>query len=95
MLGIVARLKIKPGQEEAFLSAMGALIEAVKANEPDVLSYDCFRARGSSHEFVMLEVYRSQAALDAHQAAAHVKAALPALTALLDGRPAIEVFDGV
>lgn len=95
MLGIVARLKVKPGQDGEFLNAMGALMEAVKANEPDTLTYDCFRSRTDPNEFVMLEVYRSQAALDAHQKSAHVKAALPALTELLDGRPAIEIYDGV
>ncbi|MFZ4071734.1 MAG: putative quinol monooxygenase [Caulobacterales bacterium] len=95
MLGVVARIKVKPGQEDAFLRAIGALRDAVKAQEPDTVTYDCFRSRTNPQEFVMLEVYRSQAALDAHQKAPHFLAAGAALMPTFDGMPAIEIFDGV
>jgi quinol monooxygenase YgiN len=95
MLGVVARIKVKPGQEEAFVGAMNGLIAAVKANEPETTVYECFRSRTNPQEFVMLEVYASQAALDAHQKTPHFMAAGAKLMPTFDGMPALEFYDGV
>ena len=93
MIGVVARLTIKAGEEENFKSAMRGLAEAVRANEAGNRVYQCFQARENPAEFVVLEIYDDQAALTAHGASAHFRAAGPALGATLAGAPKIEYLD--
>jgi len=93
MVAAVARIKVKSGHEQEFLDVIGELISAVRANEPDTLVYECFKSKTSENEFVMLEVYRSQAALDAHMKTAHFAAIGAKLMPLLDARPEIEFLD--
>lgn len=94
MIGVVARLPVKPGEEENFKGAMRELMAGVRANEPGNKVYQCFRSRTDPAEFVVLEIYDDQAALDAHGQSVHFRAAGPVLGAALAGRPDIQYFDG-
>ena len=40
MIGAIAKLKIKDGERDNFIEAMGNLVKAVAENEPDC-SYRC------------------------------------------------------
>ncbi|MGE0045783.1 MAG: putative quinol monooxygenase [Hyphomonadaceae bacterium] len=93
MIGVVARLPVKPGEEENFKSAMRTLMQGVRDNEPGNKVYTCFQSRANPAEFVVLEIYDDQAALDAHGKSDHFRAAGPALGASLAGRPDIQYLD--
>ena len=41
MIGVIAKLKIKDGDRDNFIEAMGKLVQAVADNEPDCFYYDC------------------------------------------------------
>ena len=40
MIGAIAKLKIKDGERDNFIEAMGKLVEAVSNNEPDCFYYE-------------------------------------------------------
>ena len=84
MIGIIARLKIKPGSEAEFEAMSKETIDAVRAHEPGNVFYGLFRNKKTG-EYVFLERWRDKAALDAHMNAPHMQKVGPALGALLDG----------
>ena len=55
MIGAIAKLKIKDGERDNFIEAMGNLVKAVAENEPDCFYYEM-------HETCLL--YTSDAADD-------------------------------
>jgi quinol monooxygenase YgiN len=93
MIGVVARLKIREGQEQAFEEAAKDLMAKVKANEPGCLTYQLYKAKGSGNEYIFMEQYASSDALKAHGQTDYFKAAGPKLGATLAGAPQIEYFD--
>ena len=94
MLGVVATMQVKEGQEKAFETAMRDLQRQVQANEPGCKLYALHRAK-APRTYVMLERYESKAAFDAHGKTAHFQAAFPKLGALLAAPPKIEVLEEV
>ena len=72
MIGIIAKLTIKPGTNADFEATMKALQAKVRADEPGNKLYALHKTAESS-VYVMLERYDDQAALDAHRAAPHFK----------------------
>lgn len=94
-IGVVAKIKVKAGQEAAFKDVFGALQAAVRANEPGCKQYDLFHSKKEPQVFVVMEQYASQADMDAHGKSAHFTAAGPKLFHLLDGMPVIEYSDKI
>jgi quinol monooxygenase YgiN len=94
-IGVVAKIKVKAGQEAAFKDVFGALQAAVRANEPGCKQYDFFQSKKEPQVFVVMEQYASQADLDAHGKTPHFTAAGPKMFPLLDGMPVIEFSDKI
>lgn len=92
-IGLIVTLTIQDGKQAEFEAAMGELIAAVRANEPDTMLYALHRTKGSTTEYVMLEQYRTEEALDAHGKTAHFAAALPKLGPCLAGAPKQQRLD--
>jgi quinol monooxygenase YgiN len=95
MIGVVARIKVKDGQQAAAEAVLHELVAAVNANEPEVKLYKLFKNRDGSGDLVMLELYTSAEALAAHRDMPHFKTIGAKLGPLLAGAPAIEYFDAV
>ena len=95
MIGVIATMKIKDGQSEAFEAAFSELTAKVKANEPGCFAYQLCKSRTDPHTYKVLELYASDEALKAHGQSEYFKAAGPALGATLAGRPEIEYLDAV
>ena len=93
-IGLFVTMKIKPGTEEAFESAFRELQANVKKNEPGAILYEFFKSREEPETYHVMEIYKDQAALDAHGKTAHFAAGGPKLGASMAGRPTIKIFDG-
>lgn len=72
MIGVVATLKIKAGQEAAFEAVAKELVEKVNANEKGCLLYRLHKAE-EPQTYVFMERYADQAAVEAHRAAPYFK----------------------
>jgi len=92
MRAIVAYLTAKPGQEEKFKEAMLAQAQRCLAGEPGCLQFDVAQDPKSPGRFVMLEVYKDEAAIKAHQESQHFKDFRPVITELVADRK-VEVLD--
>ncbi|HKR87851.1 MAG TPA: antibiotic biosynthesis monooxygenase [Phenylobacterium sp.] len=64
--GMVVTLRVREGREAEYRAAMTELASFVAATEPDTLLYAPFQTRGQMGIYVVLELYRSEAAHKAH-----------------------------
>src|SRR4029077_14834644 len=94
MLGVIAKLTIKPGTNADFEATMKALQAKVRADEPGNKLYSLHKT-SDANVYVMLERYDDQAALEAHRAAAHFKEIGRKLGDYLAGRPDLQVMEEV
>ena len=94
MLGVIAKLTIKPGTNTDFEATMKALAAKVRSDEPGNKLYALHKT-ADVNVYVMLERYDDQAALEAHRAAPHYKELGRKLGDYLAGRPDIQVMQEV
>lgn len=95
MIGVVAILKVKPGEEVKFEAAAKEVAAAVSANEPGNIQYDFFKHKSEEHTYVVMERYEDQAALDAHGKSDHFKKFAGALGGILGGAPVLHYLDPI
>jgi quinol monooxygenase YgiN len=93
MIGVVAKLKIQDGKQAEFEQVAKDLMAKVKANEPGCLTYQLYKTKGSSTDYIFMEQYASSDALKAHGQTDYFKAAGPKLGAVLGGAPEIAYYD--
>jgi quinol monooxygenase YgiN len=95
MIGAVAELTVKEGQQAEFEKLAMEMEQAVNANEPGILYYRLFKVQGESAKYVFMEQYKDQAAVEAHRAAEHFKRIGRAMGAHMDGPPKVTRMDKV
>lgn len=92
MMSLVAKLTIKEGKEQDFIDAMKDVVPAVR-EEPGNNAYIMNRSKDNPRMFVFYEEYTDQAAFDAHRK--HLGELGVDLGAILDGAPALEIYDKI
>ena len=94
MIGVVAKLTVKPGMEAEFETHAKALVEQVNANESGCVLYELFKSK-SGNEYVFMEKYTDKDALVAHGQIDYFLAAQPKLGPCLAGAPDIQSYVSV
>mgnify|MGYP001294699375 FL=1 len=87
-LSVVAKIKVKDGQQAAFEAVAGKLAAAVQANEPGCLLYTLNRS-DDPLTYVFLERYKDEDAVKAHRASDHFRSLGREMGAFMDGAPEI------
>lgn len=95
MIGVVAKIVAKEGQEQTLEDAFRVAVAAVKADEPGNKMYQLTKSRTEPRTYKVMEIYTDQAALDAHGQSEHYKALGRTLRDAVEGRPEVEVLDTV
>ena len=94
MMAILAYLTAKPGKEAEFKDKMTVQAKRCLANEPGCLQFDVVQDPKNPARFVMLEVYKDDAAVKAHQESQHFKDFRPVVGELVADRQ-VEVLNMV
>ena len=94
MRAILAYLTVKPGKQAEFQQQMTAQAKRCLANEAGCLQFDVVQDPKDTTRFVMLEVYRDDAAIKAHQDSQHFKDFRPVVSELVADRK-VEVLNMV
>ena len=89
MIALLARLKVAEGKEPQFETVMLELAAQVRANEPGNQLYTLVK---DDEGYAVMELYDDEAALKAHGASDHFKAAGAKFAGLMAGRPDIKQF---
>ena len=85
-LSVVAKIKVKEGQQSAFEAVATKLAAAVNANEPGCLLYTLNKGDDPT-TYVFLERYKDEDAVKAHRASDHFRSLGREMGAFMDGPP--------
>ncbi len=88
---VVARLKAKQGSEKILEEACRAMVPKVRG-EAGTESYICYRSVPDPTVFLFYEVYKDQAAFEAHGKTPYLAEFMQALRGNLDGHPQIDIL---
>ena len=80
---IVALVTVKPEYTEALAAQFKDLVKASRAEEGNI-SYDLHQETGKPNRFVFVENWKSQAAIDAHNASEHFQGFVKAIDGKTD-----------
>ena len=94
-IGVIAKLTIKEGSNQAFEEKFSELAATVRANEPGNNFYSLHKSRTDNQSYVVLEEYVDEAALAAHGKSDYFRAIGAELGPHMAGAPQVEYFDGV
>jgi quinol monooxygenase YgiN len=94
-IGVIARVKVAPGKGAEFEAAFHDQARSVRENEPANRLYQLVRSREDASIYVVMELYDSDAALEAHRSAEHMAANRPRIAPLLADRTVVEIYDAV
>ena len=73
MYAIIASLQIKPGHKEEFIEALIADAKGSFNNEPGCVRFDVIQDAGDEYRIWLYEVYKDEAAFQAHLETPHLK----------------------
>lgn len=86
MLALWVKVRVKPQARERFLQAIEVDAIGSERDEPGCLCFNVLQDRQDRNVYYFMEVYRDEAALEAHRAAPHY-AVWRAAADTLDGPP--------
>lgn len=89
--GMTVQFKVKQGEAKAFEEAFAPCLAATR-KEPGCIVYFLNKDVDDANTFVVYERFKSVAALESHAKSAHVATVLGKITPLLDGEPAVKVY---
>lgn len=87
MLVLMVNVKLKPGRREEFLRIIKEDAESTTKNEPGNFGFYVVQNNEDPDKFFMFEVYKDQAALEAHRATPHFLKYRQATADIYDGDP--------
>lgn len=87
-ISLIAKIPIQEGKNDEFEAIFKELQAAVVANEEGNIFYSCNRT-DNPNEYIVLEQYADEAALDAHRNSVHFKEIGGKLGTVIGGRPEI------
>lgn len=93
MLLIHAHLQVKPDQEQPFLEAAKVLVSASRA-EAGNIEYTLLKSTEQEYSYTMVEVWKDQAAIAAHNASPHFQEFVRQAAAFSAAPMKLEVFAG-
>ena len=93
MIGVTAKLNVKPEAAAEFEEVFLNLSEAVRANEPGCLLYQL--CKDDEGNYIVMEMYESEEALAAHGQSDHFKAAGAGFKGKMGGPPEIKRMKAV
>ncbi len=98
MIGLIAKLKVQDGKHAEFEALFARLAAHVTndAEEPGNVLYQLCKSRQDPNTYVVMELYKDQAAAEAHTQTKHFTELFPKVGELLQpGPPELEFVDTV
>lgn len=93
MIGVVARIKVVEGKEQAFENIVRELVAKVRENEAGCLMYSVNRSQSEAGVYITMERYVDREALETHQSASYILDTKPLHAEFFAEQPTIEYLD--
>jgi quinol monooxygenase YgiN len=84
MITFIAHLRVSSKNAAAFEALIALVRDKVRENEPDVLYYNFAKSVKDPDTYVVIEVYRDEAAHAAHMETEWVKSSIPKSALLIE-----------
>lgn len=94
-IGVIAKLKIREGKNQAFEEAFLIFQNTVHKHEAGNIFFALHRSREDNCTYTVLEQYTDETAMDVHKAAEYYKAIPETFGDFMAGPPDIEYLDAV
>jgi quinol monooxygenase YgiN len=94
-IGLLAKITVQQGKNEAFEQAFLELTAQVRANEPGNIFYALNRSQTDPQLYIVMEQYTDAEALEVHRKSDYFLAANGVLGGLVAGAPEIELFEAL
>jgi quinol monooxygenase YgiN len=85
MITFITHLRVSSNNASAFEALLAEMCAKVREHESDVAYYEFAKSLENPGAYVVIEVYRDEAALKAHAETDHIKKILPKTAALVEG----------
>ena len=85
MITFLTHIKVRSENAPAFEAAIAEMTAKVREHEPGVIYYDFFRSEDDPEIYVVIEIYRDQAALDDHWKTDFIRPILARTKPLVEG----------
>jgi quinol monooxygenase YgiN len=85
MISLVVKIRIKPEHRDTFLKAIEVDALGSERDEPGCLRFNVLQDEADANVYYFYEVYKDEAALEAHRAAPHYAVWREAAAVALDG----------
>jgi quinol monooxygenase YgiN len=95
MVVVAARIKAKAGAAEELAGRFHDMVEWVRANEPETLTYACNRSTDDPDRFLFFERYTSKNAFREHTSSERFLAFAAGLQGLVDGPIEIDTYEEI
>ncbi len=92
MITFIVHLRVRPENAPAFEDLMTEVATTTLDNEPGVAYYGFAKSVDEADTYVVVEVYRDQAACVAHGDTAWVRESVPKMLLLADGMPQLAQY---
>ncbi|MBM3224269.1 MAG: antibiotic biosynthesis monooxygenase [Candidatus Tectomicrobia bacterium] len=89
MIALMVTMKIKPGHHDAFMAALLGDARGSAYDEPGCLRFDVVQDAQAPDTVYLYEVYRDEAALEAHRQASHYRTWRETAKDWFDGAPVV------
>ena len=94
-IGLLAKITVQEGKNEAFEKAFLELTAKVRANESGNIFYALNRSQTDPQLYIVMEQYTDAEALEVHRKSDYFRAANSVLGGLVAGAPEIELFEAL
>lgn len=95
MITCTATQFIKPGKEKELEQLMDDLAQQVHANEPGCTLFQYSRSDENPNEYLVVEQYIDQKALDFHHQTDYLKAFIPKMMTCLEKDPIVKQYENI
>ena len=85
MITFITHMRVRPENVAAFETVIADMCAKVLENEPGVVYYGFARSVDDPDTYVVIEIYRDEAALLAHGETDYLKASVSATSRLIEG----------
>lgn len=94
-IGLIARLQVQEGKNQAFETAFKQLAETVTSTEEGCLLYALHQSREDKQTYIVLEQYADEQALKAHGKTEHYQNFGRQASEFMAAAPQIELMDSI
>lgn len=83
MITYITHIRVSPENREAFEAVMAEMTRKVRDSEPGVVHYGCGKSTEDPESYVVIEIYRDEAAFKAHWKTDYIRPLLAKATPLM------------